>query len=259
MQSTLDLVETFPAFTPYSAGSYEDKAQLTVEAINQLFPALHELVSSVGSVGPRVSNIDAMANSSRDIQSAAELKRYLDNYGSDKATLHDYHQLYGHILKHPDLVTGICEVGLGTNNTSVVSNMGAEGRPGASLRAFRDYCPRALVYGADIDRGILFEEERIWTGFVDQTDRSSLAALAEKVPDELDLVIDDGLHSPVANLNTLGFGLRKIKVGGWTVIEDISPHAVDLWEAVSMILPERFECYVFRARGGVVFAAKRLG
>ena len=60
-------------------------------------------------------------------------------------------------------VTNIFEIGLGSINTKIVSNMGKFGKPGASLRAFRDFCPNAIIYGADIDQSILFKEERIKT------------------------------------------------------------------------------------------------
>ena len=44
------------------------------------------------------------------------------------------------------------------------------GRPGASLYAFKQYLPNANIYGADIDKNILFNEERINTCYVDQLD-----------------------------------------------------------------------------------------
>jgi len=259
MDTTLDILAAFPAFSPYSGGSPEDKSRLAVNTINQVFPAFRALVQSLGRAPAKITDITAIASSNRDRQSAERLKAHLDRHGSDKATFHDYHYLYGHILTHSEAITGICEIGLGTNYADVVSNMGEAGRPGASLRGFRDHCRNASIYGADVDRRILFEDDRIRTYFVDQTDSASVDALGESVPDGLDLVIDDGLHSPDANLHTLRFGLAKVKVGGWAVVEDISPHATPLWECVSAILPETFESYIFNALGGVVFAVKRLG
>ena len=40
---------------------------------------------------------------------------------------------------------------MGTNKPGLVSTMGASHTPGASLRAFRDYLPNAIVHGADVD------------------------------------------------------------------------------------------------------------
>ena len=100
-------------------------------------------------------------------------------------------------------ISNILGIGLGTNNTNLVSTMGTEGKPGASLRAFRDFCMNAEVIGADVDESILFKEDRIKTFYVDQTSNNSLNNLKDKFTNKFDLIIDDGLHSPDANINTL--------------------------------------------------------
>jgi len=132
-------------------------------------------------------------------------------HGSDKATIHDYYLIYASIIndiQNPNIK--IFEIGLGTNNTDVVSTMGTNGKPGASLRAFRDYIDDSYIYGADFDHRILFEEKRIKTFFVDQTNPKTFSDLSKKINLEFDLMIDDGLHSPNANLNSLAF--FKIKL-----------------------------------------------
>ena len=55
--------------------------------------------------------------------------------------------------------------------------MGLSGRPWACVRGWRDLSPNALVYGADIDRNILFEEDRIKTFYCDQLDENAIRAL----------------------------------------------------------------------------------
>ena len=72
------------------------------------------------------------------------------------------------------------EVGLGSNNTELLSNMGSDGKPLASLRAWRDYFPNAQIYGADIDKDILTNEERIKTFFVDQTKPDTIREMLKK-------------------------------------------------------------------------------
>jgi len=115
--------------------------------------------------------------------------------------------------------------------------MGAGGTPGASLRAFRDLLPGASVFGADVDRDILFTEDRIRTGFLDQLDPASFDALyAEFGSEPFDLVIDDGLHSLGANLNTLAWALKVVKPGGWIVIEDISRQRLKPFDLVEHVL-----------------------
>lgn len=99
-----------------------------------------------------------------------DLGAYFNKHGSDKASVHDYHRVYGPLMAaNRNKPLRLLEVGLGTNNTNIASNMGPYGRPGASLRAFRDFLPNALLFGADIDRHSLFQEERVKTVFVDQT------------------------------------------------------------------------------------------
>jgi hypothetical protein len=76
---------------------------------------------------------------------ATKLKALFDEHGSDKANVHGYHPLYAAILDDPSAALSVLEIGLGTNNTDVASNMGAAGRPGASVRAFRDFLPNAAI------------------------------------------------------------------------------------------------------------------
>ena len=38
--------------------------------------------------------------------------------------------------------------------------MGKNGTPGASLKAFKEYLPNTNLYGADVDKDILFERRK---------------------------------------------------------------------------------------------------
>ncbi len=70
----------------------------------------------------------------------------------------------------------------------------------------------------------------------------------------LDLVIDDGLHSPHANLRTLAFGLGIIRKGGWVVVEDISPYALEIWTLISAFLRRAgFACWLVRSPRALIF------
>jgi SAM-dependent methyltransferase len=238
----LSVCERLPVFTTNSTCSNEERAQFALNAANQAFPLLLGLLDK----SPKPVTVEKFANSSADI-----LGRLLTKHGSDKATKHNYHLLYAHIL-NPKTTTSLLEIGLGTNNTDVPSHMGEGGSPGASLRAFRDYLPGAEIYGADIDERILFQEPRIKTFKVDQTEPASLGRI---VSGPFDLIIDDGLHAPHANLATLGFALRKLKPNGWVVIEDITPRALPIWQVVDRLLRDSFTTYLIEARGALMFAA----
>lgn len=257
--TTLNVLSTFPLYAPNSAGRYKDRAALTLQTINQVFPFLCALSERLNGRLTEVEDIAGIPKTEQEKQAVSTLKERLDFYGSDKANNHNYHHLYGSILSDRHKVQNVFEIGLGTNNVDVVSNMGAAGRPGASLRAFRDFCPNANIFGADVDKRILFNEERIDTHFVDQTDPSTFERLVSRLPSgSFDLVVDDGLHSPNANVAALCFGLEIVRKDGWVVIEDINRDALDFWQVVAALLPSRYRAKLYSAEGAIVFAVQRL-
>jgi hypothetical protein len=256
--SQINVLKEFSIFRPNMGGNYADKAPITSESIRNTFPFLSHLSQSVGH--PKLEIIDCLDFADDPEANAPALRlQYLFNlYGSDKSILHNYHWFYGAILKHPQSVYTILEIGLGTTNENVACNMGKHGRPGASIRAFKDLCVNAMVYGADIDESILFQEERISTFFVDQTKPQSFEALLANLPAQFDLVIDDGLHATDANILTLSYGLTLLKPGGWIVIEDILDMAEPIWQSVAAILPvQQYEPYLVKAKNGYLFAVHR--
>ena len=159
-------------------------------------------------------------------ENRTELCFIMSKYGSDKGNHHNYSTLYHYLfdnIKTEKL--NVFEVGLGTNNTSVPSNMGPNGSPGASLRGWKEYFVNSNVYGADVDSGILFEEDRILTFFVDQTKKETIDELWDSPklsPIDFDIIIDDGLHEFHANRKFFENSIQKLKKGGIFIIEDIS-------------------------------------
>lgn len=60
---------------------------------------------------------------------ANKLKDLMDSHGSDKADdAHMYHLVYGAIVLAHGRIEKVFEIGLGSNNTTVVSSMGENGR-----------------------------------------------------------------------------------------------------------------------------------
>jgi SAM-dependent methyltransferase len=153
-------------------------------------------------------------------------------HGSDKALgWHNYGFLYNFILgPMRGTARRILEIGIGTNNLDVPSNMGRAGSPGASLRAWRELFPLATVIGADVDDRVLFRDDRIETYYVDQTRPETLEALFHQFgAPPFDLVVDDGLHTFEANVNVYRAAHRRVGPGGFLVIEDVRNEDVPRW------------------------------
>ena len=83
-----------------------------------------------------------------------QLTELMNTYGSDKGGRNNHHNFsnyYSELFFHKkNLIKNFLEVGLGTNDTNVLSNMGPEGKPLASLRAWRDYFQNANIYAQQI-------------------------------------------------------------------------------------------------------------
>jgi SAM-dependent methyltransferase len=252
----MSIVTRLPIFATGSGGSWAARAEMTMLAANQTFPVLTHFLKIVCNRSFPVITIEDFNVDPESSVLAAQLKRNFDKYGSDKATINNYHTIYAHILRNVHAVTAVLEIGLGTNNVHIISHMSRSGRPGASLRAVRDLLPEATIYGADVDKRILFQEDRIQTFYVDQTDLDTLEVLSSKVGTDFDLIIDDGLHSPNANIAVLTYALGKLKPGGWFVVEDIPYKALPIWQVVSALLPTRYKPRIISTRSAIMFAVE---
>jgi hypothetical protein len=162
------------------------------------------------------------------------LAQLCEKHGSDKGALKPtghpypwepmtYADLYLLLFHHCRArVKRVFECGIGTDNPDMPSSMGINGKPGASLRVWRDYFPNALIVGADIDRAVLFQEERIQTYYVDQFDKISIKALWEQIDgQDFDLMIDDGLHTFDAGRCMFENSIFRLSEEGIYVIEDV--------------------------------------
>lgn len=156
---------------------------------------------------------------------STELCELFNSYGSDKGNNHNYSTFYSHIfseIRKNNL--NIFELGLGTGNPNIPSNMGKGAKPGASHRAFCDYFENSNIYGADVDSECLIQENRIKTYFVDQTKPKTIENLwnnSDLCNVEFDIIIEDGLHSFYANKIFFENSIHRLKTGGIYIIEDI--------------------------------------
>ena len=146
-------------------------------------------------------NLNYTVNSSPNLK----LTNLMNLYGSDKGgknNHHNYSDFYSELFfnKRKE-IKNFLEIGLGTNNTNMPSNMGKNGMPLASLKAWRDFFENANIYGADIDRDILKNDERIKTFYVDQTNPIEIKKMFENIGvKKFDIILEDGLHEYSANI-----------------------------------------------------------
>ena len=167
----------------------------------------------------------------------SEINILCDKYGSDKGEVnnignpyvwpsHNYADVYELMFRlRKDDVKLVIECGLGTNNPDLKSSMGVNGKPGASLRVWKDYFPNAKILGVDIDKEVLFSENRIETYFCDQTSSQSIdefSKAAQLSEETVDIIIDDGLHEFHAGKSFFEGMVKYLSQNGIYVIEDIT-------------------------------------
>ena len=120
---------------------------------------------------------------------------------------HFYTEVYEKFFSpFADEARKVCEIGIDT---------------GASLKMWRDFFPRAVVYGIDIADDSQLDSDRIRTFVADQADRAQLARFVAAAGSDFDLILDDGGHSMRQQQVSFGYLFRHVKPGGYYVIEDV--------------------------------------
>ena len=161
--------------------------------------------------------------------------------GTDKDYRHSYIRFYDHIFSSFS-PKSILEIGVAH---------------GASLCLWKLYFPNSKVMGIDNSKKPLHNLAR-------QLVKRNLIeikicdAYRLKTRAKFDLIIDDGLHSPNANLTTLLYGLTKVKIGGYVVIEDIAREALPFWVVVSALLPDTYEQRIYDDGLGLIYSVKNM-
>jgi SAM-dependent methyltransferase len=168
-----------------------------------------------------------------------ELCIIMEECGSDKGSRlinkswHNYTLVYSKLFeKFKNKNIRLFELGLGTNNINIPSNMGIYGIPGASLYGWSKFFKNGNIFGADIDRDILFQTDRIKTFYCDQTNANEIKNMwnNKELEEQFDIIIEDGLHEFNANVCFFENSIHKLKKNGFYIIEDISIYTLPKWE-----------------------------
>ena len=227
---------------------------LALHGTKIIFNSLHSLLQLSDTPLPEIENQDI----TKDI---TKIGRIFNSNRSDKAgPRHRYDLVYQNIFSRLKLrrSINILEIGLGTNNTDTMSNMGGNGRPGASLYAYRDFFTNANIFGGDIDKRILFQSERIKTAYVDQLKPETFQQMhIELGQPRLDLFIEDGLHSVSASLNSLIYAIPITNRNGYIILEDLY-NPQHIWQNICLLLNTFFNFQSIRLveSGGLMLIIK---
>ena len=147
-------------------------------------------------------------------------------YMTDKGPgFHNYTpKYYEAIVKHlgdPATVKCVGEIGIGY--IGCMCHVSMQYKAGASLRMWEEFFPAADIYGYDIKRELLVDEGRIRCHYMDQSSVNSMQEAYGVVGGMFDLIIDDGSHVLMHQLNTKEYTRPYLRIGGLLIIEDIRP------------------------------------
>jgi hypothetical protein len=128
-------------------------------------------------------------------------------YGTDKSSrVHGYTRAYEiHFANLRGEPISLLEIGVAA---------------GCSLRMWRDYFPRARIYGLDVRDCPALEGFDVVLFRGSQSDPSVLRHVARETGG-CDLIIDDGSHLWSDQLVAFQFLYAHLRPGGWYVIEDL--------------------------------------
>ena len=154
-----------------------------------------------------------------------ELDTLCDSFGTDKGgtasdLCHSYATYYDLVFqKYRNCEVNLFECGIGTNNSDSFTK--EHGTSGSSLRVWKEFFPKGRIYGADIDASTLFDEDKIITLQMDQTDINSIQCCFNKFNVLFDICIDDGLHEFSAGISLFESAREYLKEKFIYVIEDV--------------------------------------
>ena len=144
----------------------------------------------------------------------------MEKFGSDKCSdWHNYSPFYNFLFSSD------------RENPLNIFEVGIYG--GSSVRAWKEYFKNSQIYCGDVNRDYFVNEERIQSFFCDQDIPSSILSMWENeilMDLYFDVIIDDGKHEYISNINFLENSYHKLKKDGIFIIEDLTRSTYDRFE-----------------------------
>jgi hypothetical protein len=148
------------------------------------------------------------------------LNELFNKYGSDKGNIHGpkhkYAKFYESFLsdKREDI--------------GLILEIGVCG--GKSLKTWYDYFPNANIIGLDIDDKSIYNNERVFTFILDQSNEDQLKHFVNECIEKkykFDMILDDGSHHMFDQQITFGYLFPILKSGGIYILEDLHTSLAD--------------------------------
>lgn len=172
----------------------------------------------------------------------SELTALADKCGSDKGTrgsAHMYTRVYEKLLA-PLRDRPICllEIGLMVSyidkRKSICAAEGAttaKATDAPSLRMWRTYLPKSILYGFDIDDFSAVQIDGCTIVRGDMSSRDDLDRLIKTIGRPIDVVIDDASHASHHQQIALGSLFPHVRPGGLYIIEDLTYQPPEIEQA----------------------------
>ena len=91
-----------------------------------------------------------------------------------------------------------------------------------SLKGWKEYFPKSIIFSADFDKNYLYCDERITSYYVDQENSESITNMWTNITCPFDIIIDDGPHTHSSNILFYKNSIHKLNTNGIYIIEDIN-------------------------------------
>lgn len=158
-----------------------------------------------------------------------ELCELFKKHNSDKCSdWHNYSPMYFEMFKNlRDKEVNVFELGI---------------LFGGSVRAWGEFFRNGKIYAGDFDISTFVDENNIKSYYCDQDNISSIFSLWQNLDlknVQFDLIIDDGKHEFVSNLNFLENSFHKLKENGVYIIEDLTASTVAGFNSVKEYLKNK--------------------